>query len=106
MKSIVRDGQQYRAISEKPYIRNDGNVATLVYWQTACPECGDVFVITSGKNNFPKHPRRRCDKHKRPGKPVNRKRKEGNRKKLTDKTLGKRTTAHSRQEDHRRPDHT
>ena len=68
-KTVIHDGQEYRAMSSKRYMRKDGVLTTLTTWESNCPDCGVVFRFEAGSRS-PSKLRRRCDKHKHAGKPV------------------------------------
>jgi hypothetical protein len=65
---ITHDGQQYRPLGTRDYVRTDGTLALLIDWQTDCPQCDVEFVVTTTRN-FAK-PRRFCDDCKAPGRKV------------------------------------
>jgi hypothetical protein len=67
------DGQEYRAVGEEPHTRQDGTATTLVRWQSRCAECGQLFDVLLAKTATRFNPNRRCQKHRKPGRPVNRK---------------------------------
>ena len=69
-EKLVHDGQVYTVVSERSYQRKDGQMTTLVTWQSHCPNCGSPFEFECGKNGGLKHIQRRCNRHKSPGKPV------------------------------------
>jgi ribosomal protein S27AE len=65
---ITHDGQQYRPLGTRDYVRVDGQETMLIDWQTECPRCGVTFVITTPLNFG--SPRRRCEECKAPGRRV------------------------------------
>ena len=67
---VTYRGQIYRRIAVEPYIRADGSETRLATWQSECPECGELFEITTTRLHRLRQPNRRCPEHRRPGSPV------------------------------------
>lgn len=67
-KTIDYDGQRYVLIGSEPYRRKDGQLSVILSWKSACPECGDPFVVTTGL--VIRHLNRRCPLHHKKGQPV------------------------------------
>lgn len=63
----LHDGQTYVAIDSFERDRKDGTVAVILKWQSACVQCGELFVFTAPAAAAKFNPNRRCQKHKRPG---------------------------------------
>ena len=67
-KVFVHDGQRYELIHSRSHQRQDGQSTTILTWQSQCADCGRPFVMTSGLSVTSII--RRCDLHKKPGKPT------------------------------------
>jgi hypothetical protein len=67
------DGQRFECVGFQPYVRADASRARLAVMLTECPNCGAPFTIMIPVHAAQFYPRRRCDKHKRPGAKVKRK---------------------------------
>ena len=66
--AIEWDGQIYRFVRQESYTNDDGAGGMFLIWETACPDCGNRFLATTGKTF--RAPNRRCGACKSPGKPV------------------------------------
>jgi rRNA maturation protein Nop10 len=73
-KSRLYNGQPYELIRIEPYTRLHGSDATLLVWRSKCPTCGEAFEVRTPSRARRFEPNRRCQKHKRPGVRVNRRR--------------------------------
>ena len=67
-EAFMHQGQRYELIESQEHVRRDGSPTRIFTWQSHCPDCGKPFVIKSGMAIH--HLNRRCDTHKKPGKPV------------------------------------
>ncbi|MDP6404648.1 MAG: hypothetical protein QF797_05540 [Alphaproteobacteria bacterium] len=61
------DGQIFRPISVREKPTPTGKAIRVICWETRCPDCRQWFNFENAIG-FPKHPRRRCDSCRRPGK--------------------------------------
>jgi hypothetical protein len=67
-ESFKHKGQVYRRADVVPYTRKDGSTSTLQVWSSDCAECGARFEFkTTTRRRSLQYPRRRCDRHRRPG---------------------------------------
>lgn len=76
--SVVWHGQEYRPLGIRPHTRLDGAETALIDWETDCPICGVVFVIST--SILGKEPRRRCEQCKAPGRWVKTQRRHSRRR--------------------------
>lgn len=66
---LMREGQRYELLRQKPHVRKDGQPTILLVWRSHCADCGGVFEIMTGlisKGCI----NRRCPKHHSPGRAV------------------------------------
>lgn len=63
-------GQRYAVTGSFQRERRDGTLATILEWTSKCADCGETFRITTPAASAKFEPNRRCQKHKRPGRPV------------------------------------
>lgn len=63
--AVIYDGQRYEFSGARSYQRKDNIPATLLDWNTQCPDCGKPFSITTPL--VFKEPTRRCSGCRRPG---------------------------------------
>lgn len=62
--TFVRFGKQrFTCVGFEPIQRADGTSAVLAQWQSHCPSCGALFVITAPQNTGGAVRRRRCSEH-------------------------------------------
>jgi hypothetical protein len=66
--AVEWDAQAYRFVRQENYTNDDGAIGAFLIWETACPDCGDRFLVTTGKTF--RAPNRRCGVCKSPGKRV------------------------------------
>lgn len=70
---VVREyrGQVYRLVKVRPYTRRrDGTKTSILYFETACADCGALFLVSTPESSVKFEPNRRCQVHKHPGKRV------------------------------------
>ena len=65
---LMLDDQPYELIEAEEHRRKDGSPTTLLTWLTTCPTCEQPFEVKSGL--VCKAMNRRCDEHRKTGKPV------------------------------------
>lgn len=65
---FLLEGQRYEVIDLLVHTRRDDAVTMLILWRGFCADCGTEFTFKTGLRA--KSVNRRCDNHKRPGKPV------------------------------------
>ena len=63
-------GQCYTVTSKFNRTRRDGSEAVILVWEAPCATCGKPFTITTPAAAQKFQPKRRCQKHKRPGQRV------------------------------------
>lgn len=71
--TIVRlDDQEFELVGERGCVRRDGSPGIVFTWLSTCPVCESHFEQTTGRSfgSF----LRRCDEHRKAGKPVKGKR--------------------------------
>jgi len=66
---LMREGQRYELVNQKPHIRKDGQPTTLLVWRSHCADCGSAFEIMTGLISN-RGINRRWPKHHRPGRAV------------------------------------
>ena len=67
-KDVWFDGQSYVPVRTEPYNRKDGTPSVVQIWRTRCFDCSELFEFKrSLKAPLDSGWRRRCDKHKAPG---------------------------------------
>lgn len=71
--TVIRlDRQEYELRGSRPHTRKDGQTTTLLEWETHCPVCHQPFTVLTGATAASFN--RRCQAHRRIGKPVHGKR--------------------------------
>ena len=63
----IFQGQAYRVIGKKAYVRQDESRTRLICWQSHCAQCGEAFTFWTPAQAKKFSPNRRCEAHKQPG---------------------------------------
>jgi hypothetical protein len=74
---IEISGQTFKCVDYSPHITADGREQTYLVMRTRCPECGSRVDFTATRTSIIRCKGglvRRCQLHKRPGLPVDRRR--------------------------------
>lgn len=65
--TIVKNDQTYRVVNFQPYIKYDGSQIELACFVSCCADCGQAYEFKLPQGAMKFEPKRRCDKHKKPG---------------------------------------
>jgi hypothetical protein len=67
-------GQHYRQVGVRPHVCRDGRETELAIWRSHCATCGESFEFAAPATSTKFEPNRRCQRCKRPGSWVSRRR--------------------------------
>lgn len=76
---LMLQDQKYLMVGSRLYDKSDGTRVPLLIWETRCPECDVVFECQTRLKEA--WPTRRCQKHRKPGLAVKKRRKRGDSRK-------------------------